>query len=85
MTLLRILRNLAVLVILAAGGLSLANRPAAAQSVCKQVGSICSSNAQCCVKYCGFYTRRCCVPEHNRACTNWTQCCSGQCVSFRCL
>jgi|SRR5215469_6689985 len=34
MSLLRVLRNLAVLVILKVGGLSLASRPAAAQSVC---------------------------------------------------
>ncbi len=85
MSLLRILRNLAVLVILAIAGLSLAPHTVAAQSSCGVVGTVCSSSAQCCLHYCSQITGRCCLPLHNRACTNWTQCCSGQCSGGRCL
>ena len=85
MSLLRILRNLAVLVILTVGFLSLSPRPIAAQSTCGQLGAVCTTAAQCCVHYCSPRTLRCCIPLHNRACTNWTQCCSGMCSGGRCL
>jgi hypothetical protein len=85
MTLLRILRNVAVLVILTVAALSLNPRPVAAQSSCKPLGNWCTSSAQCCNRWCGPYAHRCCLPLHNMACTSSAQCCSGMCISGHCL
>ena len=85
MTLLRFLRNLAVLTILTVGVLSLTPRTVAAQSSCQYIGGACNSNAQCCLHYCSPVTRHCCAPWHNRACSNDNECCSGLCRGFRCL
>lgn len=83
MTLLRILRTLAVLVILTVGWLSLSPR-AVATGVCQPVGGSCTSRAQCCFPYCGPH-HNCCVPFHNRACRQNADCCSYQCSGGRCL
>ncbi len=89
MSLLRILRNLAVLLILTVGFLSLSPRTVAAQSSCHPIGTACSSSTwtrgQCCYGWCSPYAHRCCLPFHNMACSSWTQCCSGACVQGRCL
>jgi hypothetical protein len=79
MSLLRILRNLAVLVILTVGVLTLSPRPMAAQSSCKPLGDWCTSSAQCCNRWCGV-RRQCCLPLHNMACKKSTDCCSGVCL-----
>lgn len=84
MSLLHILRNLAVLVILTVAALSLSSRPVAAQSVCQPIGGFCTSKAQCCFPYCGVF-HNCCVPFHNRACRKPADCCSYQCSGGRCL
>ena len=84
MTLLRILRNLAVLVILTLGGLSLAQGSVVPQSSCKLLGAFCTSSGQCCQRYCGPY-HNCCVPFHNRACIRDADCCSYKCQGYRCL
>ena len=80
MSLLRILRNLAVLVILTVS-LSLIPRPMAAQSSCKPLGAWCTSNAQCCYPWCGI-RRTGCLPLHNMICRKMTDCCSGTCVMY---
>ena len=88
MSLLRIFRNLAVLVILAMGYLSLSPTPVAAQSSCRPLGTACTQygwNAQCCNHYCSPYAHRCCLPFHNMACRSSAQCCSGACLQGRCL
>ena len=82
MALLRILRNLAVLVILTVAALSLIPRPVAAQSTCRPLGTGCNTSAQCCNHWCGPYARRCCLPLHNMACRKSTDCCSGFCTSY---
>ena len=87
MSLLRILRNLAVLVILTVAALSLNPRPVAAQSSCQPLGGFCTQyglTAQCCNHWCGI-RRTCCLPFHNMYCTASAQCCSGVCISGRCL
>jgi len=81
MTLLRILRNLAVLVILTVAIMSLTPRRVAAQSSCLPLGAYChpyGGNHQCCNNWCGG-TGRCCLPLHNMVCTSSAQCCSGFC------
>jgi hypothetical protein len=74
MTLLRILRNLAVLVILAVGWLSLSPRPVAAQS-CQPLGTYCNSSLKCCPgSLCGG--RRCCnKPYYSQRCGRGDVCC----------
>jgi len=83
MSLLRILRNLAVLVILTVGGLSLSPRPVAAQSVCQPLGAVCTITAQCCTHYCGPH-HNCCIPVWGRACRTNADCCSYMCWGGRC-
>ena len=83
MSLLRILRNLAILVILTVGSLSLIPRPMAAQSTCRPKGASCTSKAQCCTHYCGLHGN-CCFPFPHQACTSGAQCCSGICLSTGC-
>ena len=63
MTLLRMLRNVAVLVILTVAALSLSPRPVAAQSSCRPLGALCSPNLpKCCpLSLCGPH-RTCCRP-----------------------
>jgi hypothetical protein len=85
MSLLRSLRNLAVLVILTVAFLSLTSRPMAAQSSCRPPGSYChpfGRNAECCTSWC--YGNRCCWAIPGHMCTNGLQCCSGTCVGGRC-
>jgi hypothetical protein len=82
MSLLRILRNVAVLVILAVAVLSLNPRPMAAQSSCLPLGSACHLHHQCCNSYCG--AGRCCLFLHNAECTSSEQCCGTSCISGRC-
>ena len=89
MSLLRIFRNIAVLVILMVAGLSLIPRQASAQTACSiPLGSACSKyglNAQCCgFHWCGV-SGKCCLPLHNMGCSFPAQCCSGACVQGRCL
>jgi hypothetical protein len=84
MSLLRILRNLAVLVILTVAYLSLLPRPMAAQTSCQPLGTACNSSAQCCNHWCGPYARRCCKPLHGMTCSSWIQCCSGVCINGGC-
>lgn len=83
MSLLRILRNLAVLVILTVGVLSLIPRPAAAQSSCLPIGSFCNQRNQCCDRLCGPY-HRCCLPFKGALCTSNAQCCSYNCFFHFC-
>lgn len=82
MTLLRMLRNVAVLVILTVGVLTLSPRPMAAQTSCQPLGTACNSSAQCCNHWCGPYARRCCLPLHNMLCTKAADCCSGVCLRY---
>ena len=82
MTRLRMLRNLAVLVILTVAALSLNPRPVAAQSSCHPVGTRCTSSRQCCNNWC--YDYRCCWAVPGHSCTSGLQCCTGTCVGGRC-
>ena len=86
MSLLRILRNLAVLVILTVGGLSLSSRPMAAQSTCRPLGTACSRySSKCCTgSLCGPYGRCCNKPYYSQACTRSDVCCAGACINGRC-
>jgi len=69
MTLLRILRNLAVLVILTVAALSLNPRPVAAQSTCRPLGAGCTSSSQCCSgSFCGWRRTCCDKPFHGQYC-----------------
>lgn len=53
MTLLRILKNLAVLIVLTVSGLSMNPRPMAAQLSCRKFGQFCYLSVQCCSRlYC---------------------------------
>jgi hypothetical protein len=86
MSLLRILRNLAVLVILTVAIMSLTPRTVAAQSSCLPLGAYCHPygiDHQCCNSWCG-YTSRCCKPLHGMTCSSWIQCCSGACINGGC-
>ena len=86
MSLLRILRNLAVLAILTVGILSLSPRPTAAQSSCRPQGSACTHygvNPQCCFNWC--YFGHCCSAIHNAYCTSALQCCSRSCILHHCV
>jgi hypothetical protein len=63
MSLLRSLRNFAVLVIFTVAGFSLMPRPVAA-STCRPLGSSCTKQNQCCAgSYC-FPNHRCCTWQH---------------------
>lgn len=67
MTLLRILRNLAVLVILTVGWLSVSPRAVAAQSTCVRYPRYCSLKVHCCYPFCcNRYTHMCsfCLNGH---------------------
>jgi hypothetical protein len=83
MTLLRILRNLAVLVILAVAAVAVAPRPVAAQSTCQSLGASCTyppwQNSQCCSGLCGPRRTCCSKPLRGMYCTSSVQCCSGFC------
>jgi len=83
MSLLRVLRNLALLVILTVAGLSLSPRPVAAQS-CRPLGTACTRSAQCCSRLCGWHHSCCSEPFRNQYCTSWKQCCSALCLNNRC-
>jgi hypothetical protein len=82
MTLLRILRNLAVLVILTVAALSLNPRPVAAQSSCRPLGWFCSATLKCCPgSLCGG--NRCCnKPLYSMECTRSDVCCFGMYCSI---
>ena len=83
MSLLRVLRNLGVLVILTVGGASLVPRPMAAQSTCTPRGDYCSHpgiTSQCCSRYCGPHNY-CCFAFEHEGCTNNRDCCSGICLA----
>jgi hypothetical protein len=86
MSLLRILRNLAVLVILTAGGFSLIPRPVAAQSTCEPLGAYCAVpyRSQCCGGLCGWRHTCCDKPYYFSYCTTSAECCSGSCFNHRC-
>ena len=84
MSLWRIFKNVAVLVILMVAVLSLLPRQTSAQTACSiPLGSACPKfglTAQCCGSHwCGF-SGRCCLPLHNMACRFAAQCCSGACI-----
>jgi len=87
MSLLRIFRNLSVLVILSVGVLSLIPRPAAAQSSCIPLGFFCkrvgppNTGTGCCANWCGL-RGFCCRFGENAPCTNSRQCCAGWCYIF---
>jgi hypothetical protein len=89
MSLLRILRNLAVLVILTAAFASIA-RPITEQSTCTPLGGRCSQRGQvtkqCCTEFCGIYGNCCGLPSlgGHRACTKNSDCCSNLCLGGRC-
>jgi hypothetical protein len=89
MSLLRILRNVAVLVILMVAALSLNPRPVAAQSSCRPLGYGCTgpvlNNAQCCSRLCGWHGTCCQLPFRGQYCTASIQCCSGLCLNHRCM
>ena len=89
MSLLRILRNLAVLAILTVGFLSLSPRPMAAQSTCRLLGAFCTTpgfrNAQCGSGLCGPYHRCCSKVWLWSACSTSAECCNGGlCIFGRC-
>src|SRR5437763_8801786 len=46
------------------------------RSVCRPLGSGCTSNTQCCWNWC---RGRCCLPLHGMVCASSAQCCSGVC------
>jgi hypothetical protein len=85
MTLLRILRNFAVLVILTVGAFGLIPRPVAAQSTCEPLGARCAyppwQNSQCCSGLCGPHGTCCDKPLRNQYCTSSLECCSGFCMA----
>ena len=81
MTLLRILRNVAVLVILTVAALSLNPRPVAAQSSCQPLGGVCSYTSKCCPgSLCGPRHTCCNRPLRGESCTSSAQCCQGVCL-----
>jgi hypothetical protein len=84
MTLLHILRNLAVLVILTVGWLSLSPRAVAAQSTCGRTGAYCTSQNPCCSYLCcnGYHV---CRSILSNACTTNKDCCNNTCVHGRCF
>lgn len=85
MSLLRILRNLAVLVILTVAVLSLNPRPVAAQSSCQPLGASCTSSSQCCTgSFCGWRHSCCDKPYHGQYCNSYVECCSLACFNHRC-
>ena len=95
MSLLRILRNLAVLVILTVAALSLNPRPVAAQSSCQPLGGFCSVSRPCCPSsprsLCGRHNMCCNKPLRGMTCSGATdsnglsiECCSGFCFNGAC-
>jgi hypothetical protein len=84
MTLLRMLRNVAVLVILTVAALSLNPRPVAAQSSCQPLGGACNSyTSKCCTgSLCGPHGTCCNKPFYSMECTRSDVCCSGYCYIF---
>jgi hypothetical protein len=82
MSLLRILRNFAVLVIFTVAGFSLMPRPVAA-STCVPLGHHCTKQ-QCCAGLCSSLLHYCCIPFPGESCTGPGQCCSGGCFAGRC-
>lgn len=84
MFLLRILRNLAALVIVTIGGLSVMSRPMAAQSSCQPLGGPCEAKSQCCSGLCGWRYSCCDKPFHGQYCVSYAECCSRSCVNHRC-
>jgi hypothetical protein len=84
MSLLRILRNVAVLVILTVAALSLNPRPVAAQSSCRPLGWVCGIyTSKCCPgTLCGRLNRCCNKPFYSMACTRSDVCCTGICYIF---
>jgi hypothetical protein len=84
-SLLRVLRNLSVLVILTVGSLGLIPRTMAAQSSCHGVGTACTSGKQCCY-YPAVACERghCCYFIHGHICGSSVDCCSGACIDHRC-
>jgi len=85
MFLLRIFRNLAVLVILTAG-FSLIPRPVAAQSTCEPLGAYCAVpyHSQCCDGFCGWKHTCYNKPFWDQYCTTSAECCTGVCWNHRC-
>jgi hypothetical protein len=81
MPLLRIFRNLSVLVILSVGALTLIPRPVAAQSSCHPLGGGCGGlSVKCCFGLiCSSHGTCCSKPFHGMSCTSYVQCCSGDC------
>lgn len=80
MSLLRVFRNLAVLVILTVGVLSMSPRPTTAQSSCRPLGSVCGRYLSCCPgSLCGPIGRCCNKPLYGMACTRADVCCRGFC------
>jgi len=83
MSLLRILRNLAVLVILTVGSLGLIPRPMAAAS-CIGAGAACTQFTQCCSHAC--HNGRCCNFIYGHYCSSSVDCCSPYvCFRNRCV
>ena len=83
MNLLRMLRNVAVLVILTVAALSLNPRPVAAQSSCQPLGGGCSATLRCCPgSLCGPRLRCCNKPYRNQLCGRGDVCCTGVCFFF---
>ena len=84
MSLLHILRNLAVLAILTVGILSLSPRPIAAQSSCRPLGSVCGGYLPKCCSLCGPRGRCCDKPFYGMYCNTSAECCSGFCFHHVC-
>ena len=85
MSLLRLLRNLAVLVIFTVTILSLTPRPVAAQSSCQPLGSVCGSGRACCPgSLCGPHRTCCDKPFYSMYCNTSAECCTGLCLNHRC-
>ena len=79
---LRVLRNLAVLVILTVAQFGLASPSVSAQTTCGPVGAVCSVNAQCCFR-CGVLHRCCAHLFGGNQCKTNYDCCSGKCLPSR--
>lgn len=91
MPFLRILRNLAVLVILTVACLSLATRPVAAQSTCQPLGAYCDVHQPCCpYSFCAGpriaipHNHCCSKPFRGELCNLSVECCSGLCINGWC-
>jgi hypothetical protein len=85
MTLLRVLRNWAVLVIVTVAVGSLNPRAVAANSSCGALGSHCKSGLQCCSGICAVVGHYCCNKRlPNMSCNNSDVCCTGLCIRGHC-